>query len=71
MACTEEAVQAYLATTAYVDAQLGRVLDALENSPHRDNTIVVFPERSRLSSGLKSITGRRRHVCGKRPRIVC
>ncbi|MEM0897023.1 MAG: sulfatase [Verrucomicrobiota bacterium] len=38
----KSAVQAYLATTAYVDAQHGRVLDALEKSPHRDNTIVVF-----------------------------
>lgn len=38
----KEAVQAYLATTAYVDAQHGRVLDALEKSPHKDNTIVVF-----------------------------
>lgn len=38
----QEAVQAYLATTAYADAQLGRLLDALDNSPHRDNTIVVF-----------------------------
>jgi arylsulfatase A-like enzyme len=38
----EEAVQAYLATTAYADAQIGRVLDALDKSPHRDNTIVVF-----------------------------
>jgi len=38
----EEAVQAYLATTAYVDAQLGRVLAALDDSPHKDNTIVVF-----------------------------
>jgi len=37
-----EAVQAYLATTAYVDVQHGRVLEALENSPYRDNTIVVF-----------------------------
>ncbi len=36
------AVQAYLATTTYVDTQIGRVLDALERSPHRDNTIVVF-----------------------------
>ncbi|MEM6917193.1 MAG: sulfatase/phosphatase domain-containing protein, partial [Verrucomicrobiota bacterium] len=33
---------AYLATTAYVDAQHGRVLDALESSPYRDNTIVIF-----------------------------
>lgn len=38
----EEAVQAYLATTTYVDTQIGRVLDALENSPYKDNTIVVF-----------------------------
>ncbi|MEM7600488.1 MAG: sulfatase [Verrucomicrobiota bacterium] len=38
----KSAVQAYLATTAYVDAQHGRVLDALEESPHRDNTIVIF-----------------------------
>ncbi len=37
-----EAVQAYLATTAYVDTQLGRVLEALDASPHRDDTIVVF-----------------------------
>lgn len=38
----KKAVQAYLATTAYVDVQMGRVLDALEKSPYRDNTIVVF-----------------------------
>lgn len=38
----KQGVQAYLATTAYVDAQMGRLLDALDNSPHRDNTIVVF-----------------------------
>ena len=38
----KSAVQAYLATTAYVDAQHGRVLKALEKSPYKDNTIVVF-----------------------------
>ena len=38
----KEAVQAYQATTAYADAQLGRVLDALDNSPYKDNTIVLF-----------------------------
>ncbi len=37
-----DAVRAYLATTAYVDAQLGRVLKALDEGPHRDDTIVVF-----------------------------
>jgi len=38
----KEWVQAYLACTAFVDDQVGRVLDALENSAHGDNTIVVF-----------------------------
>lgn len=38
----KEAVQAYLATTTYVDTQFGRVLDALEKSPYKNNTIVVF-----------------------------
>ena len=38
----KEAVQAYLATTTYVDTQMGRVLNALEKSPYKDNTIVVF-----------------------------
>ncbi|MEM1157765.1 MAG: sulfatase [Verrucomicrobiota bacterium] len=38
----KSAVQAYLATTAYVDVQHGRVLDALAKSPYADNTIVVF-----------------------------
>ncbi|MFO0921460.1 MAG: sulfatase [Pirellulales bacterium] len=38
----KEAVQAYLAAISYLDGQVGRVLDALEKSPERDNTIVVF-----------------------------
>jgi arylsulfatase A-like enzyme len=38
----KEAVQGYLASTSYADAQMGRVLDALENSPYKDNTIVVL-----------------------------
>ncbi len=36
------AVQAYLASTTFVDAQVGRVLDALDRSRYRDNTIVVL-----------------------------
>lgn len=35
-------VQAYLASIHFADAMLGRVLDALEKSPRRDNTIVVL-----------------------------
>ncbi|MFY0653937.1 MAG: sulfatase [Cyclobacteriaceae bacterium] len=35
-------VQSYLACVSFVDAQLGRVLDALENSEYGDNTYVVL-----------------------------
>jgi arylsulfatase A-like enzyme len=38
----KQVVQAYLACSAYVDAQVGMVLDALEKSPNKDNTIVVL-----------------------------
>ena len=38
----KEAIQAYLACISFADAQLGRVLDALEGSPYRENTIIVF-----------------------------
>lgn len=36
------AVAAYLACVSFVDAQIGRILETLENSPHRDNTIIVI-----------------------------
>jgi arylsulfatase A-like enzyme len=38
----KEAVQAYLAAISYVDGQIGRLLDALDKSEYRDNTIIVF-----------------------------
>jgi arylsulfatase A-like enzyme len=38
----KEAVQAYLAATAYTDMNIGRLLDAFDKSPHKDNTIIVF-----------------------------
>ncbi len=38
----KEVVQAYMACVAFVDAQVGRVLDALESSDYADNTIVVL-----------------------------
>ena len=38
----EEAIRAYYASISFADAQLGRILDALNAGPHRDNTIVVF-----------------------------
>jgi arylsulfatase A-like enzyme len=38
----EDAVRAYLASVSFVDAQIGKVLDALDASPYADNTIIVL-----------------------------
>lgn len=38
----KSAVQSYLASVAFVDHCVGRVLDQLESSPHHKNTIVVL-----------------------------
>lgn len=38
----EKLVRAYLATSSFADANVGRILTALEKSPYRDNTIVVL-----------------------------
>ena len=38
----KDRVRAYLAAVSFADAQVGRLLDALDKSAHRDNTIIVF-----------------------------
>ncbi len=38
----KEAVRAYMAAISYADGLLGEVLDALEQSAYKDNTIIVF-----------------------------
>lgn len=38
----KQGIQGYLASIAFADAMVGRVIDALENGPNRDNTIVVL-----------------------------
>jgi arylsulfatase A-like enzyme len=38
----KEAAHAYLASISYVDDCLGLILDALDNSPYKDNTIIVL-----------------------------
>ena len=38
----KDAIQSYLATCAYTDMNIGRLLDALDKSPARTNTIVVL-----------------------------
>ena len=38
----DEAVKSYLACVRWVDEQIGRVLDALDESPYADNTIILL-----------------------------
>jgi arylsulfatase A-like enzyme len=38
----KQAVQAYLACIAFADAQLGRLLDAYEKSPFKQNSVIVL-----------------------------
>lgn len=38
----QDRVRAYLAAVSFADAQVGRLLVALDASAHRDNTVVVF-----------------------------
>lgn len=68
----KQAIQGYLASIAFADAMLGRVLDALESGPNRDNTIVVLWSDHGWHLGEKQhwqkFTGWR--VCTRVPLIV-
>lgn len=37
-----DAIQGYLASVSFADAMVGQLLDALDNSPHADNTAIVL-----------------------------
>jgi arylsulfatase A-like enzyme len=50
----KKCLQAYYASISYVDEQIGRVLDALESGPNRDNTIVVFAADNGWHTGEKN-----------------
>ena len=51
-------VRSYLASTSFVDAQVGRLLTALEESGQADNTIVVVWGDHGWHLGEKAITGK-------------
>jgi arylsulfatase A-like enzyme len=46
-------IQAYLASVAFADAQLGVILDALEKSSYRDNTLIVLTSDHGFHMGEK------------------
>lgn len=50
--------RAYLATVSFVDSQVGRVLDALEKSGHKDDTVVVLWSDHGWHLGEKEISGK-------------
>ncbi|MCA9124807.1 MAG: sulfatase [Planctomycetaceae bacterium] len=51
-------VRSYLACTSFVDSQIGRVLDALQESGNAENTIVVLWSDHGWHLGEKAITGK-------------
>lgn len=61
----EDAVQAYLASVSFADAMVGRLLDALDDGPHADNTVVVLWSDHGYHPGTK-ITGRSSRCGSKR-----
>jgi arylsulfatase A-like enzyme len=51
-------VRAYLASTTFMDSQIGRVLDALKDSGETDNTVIVLWSDNGWHLGEKGITGK-------------
>ena len=60
----KQAVRAYLASISYADAQLRRVIDALDNGPNAGNTVIVLWSDHGWHLGEKNHGTKRR--CGRR-----
>ncbi len=58
LGAVESSIQGYLACISYADAMVGRVLDAIENSPNKDNTVVVFWSDHGYAHGEKGHWGK-------------
>lgn len=54
----QEHIAAYWAMITHLDAHLGRVLDALEETGHADNTIIVFAGDNGLAVGQHGLMGK-------------
>ncbi len=50
----KEAIQAYLASVSFMDAKLGEIVTAVENSPSAKNTIIIFWSDHGYHLGSKS-----------------
>jgi len=48
----------YYRYISYIDQQIGRILDALADSPHRDRTIVIFAADSGVARGSHGLIGK-------------
>lgn len=53
-----EMLAEYYRYVSYLDAEIGRVLDALEKSPHANSTIVVFSADSGVARGSHGLIGK-------------
>ena len=51
----------YYASISFLDAQLGEILDALDQSPHADNTIIVFTSDHGFHVGELGLWGKTSH----------
>ncbi len=58
MGIVKSSIQGYLACISYADAMVGRVLDAIENSPNKGNTIVIFWSDHGYAHGEKGNWGK-------------
>jgi len=48
----------YYRYISFIDHQIGRILDALDHSPHRDRTIIVFASDSGVARGSHGLIGK-------------
>lgn len=55
----KDAMHGYLASISFADAMLGRIIDAVEASPHKDNTIIILWSDQGFHHGEKGHWGKR------------